>query len=476
MMLDLHADLSDRIRAEGISLKDYREGEHSTTCPECSHTRRKKTDPCLGVKIDHDGGAVWKCHHCGWTGNVPGRAHQCDLELPPRRAKVYQRPSQDHKGAKEQSLYDWFQRRGISPATVDASGVVTRQVWMPGDERGTTSKAICFPYWRGADLINVKYRTVDKRFRQEKDAEKIYYGMNDLDGFESAIVVEGEMDKLACLEAGVRNVISVPDGAPQVLRDDTPAPDDDNKFSYVHHCAEDLLHIKQWVIAVDNDAPGRVLAEELARRYGKENCWQVSWPEMGDAPCKDANDVLIAHGPEALKDALANAEPFPVVGMFKLDAESLIAMRNTPLDHGLSTGWQHIDKIYRVAPGMLTILTGIPGHGKSEWLDALLINLSEAHGWRFAMCSMENPLNEHGGKLVEKRASQPFRSFGVDMFRMDDAAVRTATTWVNDHFTFIRDEGDEAKGLDWVLERAKLAVVRDGVRGLVDRPLQRTGA
>jgi twinkle protein len=32
------------------------------------------------------------------------------------------------------------------------------------------------------------------------------------------------------------------------------------------------------VIATDNDAPGDALAEELARRLGRERCWRARWP------------------------------------------------------------------------------------------------------------------------------------------------------------------------------------------------------
>ena len=32
------------------------------------------------------------------------------------------------------------------------------------------------------------------------------------------------------------------------------------------------------LVAADNDAPGDALAEELARRLGRERCWRVRWP------------------------------------------------------------------------------------------------------------------------------------------------------------------------------------------------------
>jgi hypothetical protein len=65
--------LQELLSANGIRLKDYKPGEHSTICPECSHTRSRagQKKECLSVKIDGQGvGATWYCHHCGWTGAV----------------------------------------------------------------------------------------------------------------------------------------------------------------------------------------------------------------------------------------------------------------------------------------------------------------------------------------------------------------------------------------------------------------------
>ena len=43
----------------------------------------------------------------------------------------------------------------------------------------------------------------------------------------------------------------------------------------------------------------------------------------------------------------------------------------------------------QVVPGELSIVTGVPNSGKSEWIDALICNLAMRHGWSFALCSME---------------------------------------------------------------------------------------
>lgn len=37
-----------------------------TTCPQCSHNRKHKDDPCLSVRVDDSGVGV-KCFNCGWS-------------------------------------------------------------------------------------------------------------------------------------------------------------------------------------------------------------------------------------------------------------------------------------------------------------------------------------------------------------------------------------------------------------------------
>lgn len=44
-------------------------GEQRVICPQCSPTRRKKRDRCLGVNIDGNSGK-YNCWHCGWHGAV----------------------------------------------------------------------------------------------------------------------------------------------------------------------------------------------------------------------------------------------------------------------------------------------------------------------------------------------------------------------------------------------------------------------
>ncbi|KAF9667149.1 hypothetical protein SADUNF_Sadunf16G0303100 [Salix dunnii] len=114
---------------------------------------------------------------------------------------------------------------------------------------------IAFTYRQNGAIVGCKYRTMEKRFWQEKDTRKWLYGLDDINEATKIIIVEGEIDKLSVEEAGFCNCVSVPGGAPQMVS------------------AKDLPSIEklsQIVLATDGDPSGRSLAEELARRLGKE--------------------------------------------------------------------------------------------------------------------------------------------------------------------------------------------------------------
>lgn len=90
-------------------------------------------------------------------------------------------------------------------------------------------------------------------------------------------------------------------------------------------------------------------------------------------------------------------------------AERITSYHRNGLPRGDSTGWRLMDPHYTVLCGQWTLITGIPGHGKSEWLDAVMVNLVMQKNWRFVVFSPENQPHEmHLAKLVEKVIRKPF--------------------------------------------------------------------
>jgi twinkle protein len=465
--------LSERLLEFGIRLPPggYSPGDRKVTCPKCSHTRNHKNDPCLSVTIQPDGeSAVWMCHNCDWSGGTkPGRRRNVSHRVRPQGNEI-ERPTVE--------VMRWFAERGISADVVQRNNIgFIRQHWFA--QLNDRVPAICFRYFRQGELINIKYRALgQKAFAQEKDAEAIVYGLDDITGLaddDAVIIVEGECDKLALEVAGYRHVISVPDGAPQKLRNEPRT--DDAKFAYLANCEVELGAVKTFILAVDNDAAGKVLEEELARRLGRERCWRVHWPTSNNLVCKDANEVLVYHGPRTLRECIEMAEPYPINGLYPASVyfEDVWALYEKGYERGLRTGFAALDEFMTIAPGQLSLVTGIPNHGKSEFIDALTVNLAnnreddlDAQPWVTAICSFENSPPDHVIKLAEKHIGVPFRD--GPRSRMTEAELSRALDWVHAHYVFIRTEEDVAATIDWIIEKARAAVFRHGATGLVIDP------
>lgn len=133
---------------------------------------------------------------------------------------------------------------------------------------------------------------------------------------------------------------------------------------------------------------------------------------------------------------------------------------------GSSTGWRCVDEHYTVAPGQLTVVTGWPGSGKSEWVDALLVNLAK-HDWRHAVYSPENkPIEIHMAKILEKWVGVPFGDGPTQ--RMTYPEVLEAEAVIGDRFGFIDPPEIDALRVDDVLEMAGEFFLRFG-----DEPIKR---
>lgn len=129
---------------------------------------------------------------------------------------------------------------------------------------------------------------------------------------------------------------------------------------------------------------------------------------------------------------------------------------------GQRLGWRDLDNIYRPAPGMLSIVTGIPGSGKSSFVDAVGVRLAERDGWRFAVFSPESaPTSRHILNLVGIHA-------GINATRLEPGQVHEQLDWINAHFTWIRST--DAVTLTDVIRRADIIRRRDGIDGLVIDP------
>lgn len=441
----------------GIDLPNRGGAERYAICPQCSPNRKKKKEPCLSINVEKE---VWYCHHCAWAGCLQrgvDRQYQANLHWKkPEWVKPEYQPDQ---GLSDQAK-SYFEKRGIPEAVLVRNKITTGKVYMPQCEERVS--AVQFPFFRNGECVNIKFRDHKKNFRLAGQAERILYGLDDINP-SMLVIVEGEIDKLSIEAAGILSCVSVPDGAPPPT-----SKDYNNKFQFLENCKDYLENVQAFVLAVDNDEPGKRLQEELMHRLGRDRCMLVKWPEG----CKDANEVLVKHGKDILLATIYDAEHPPIPGVVSVSELEgrLEILYDNGLEPGLSVGWKGMEELYNVSPGQWTLLTGIPGHGKSEVLDAILVNMAHLHDWSFALYSPENyPLEQHVAKLVEKTIGKPFaHKFGVP-YQMDKAEMKTGATWLDSHFHFLSPK-DDYLNLEEILGLTKQLIFRHGIRGLVIDP------
>lgn len=428
-----------QLTALGIELKKN-SGKVKVKCPKCSHSRKKKTDPCLSVDIDQ---GVYNCFNCGWSGGV----------FEKRTQVAYTRPTWTNSTQLSEKAVKWFNGRGISQQTLIRMKVSEGVEFMP--QTGKPENTIQFNYFREDQLINVKYRDGRKNFKMVSGAEKILYNINSIK--DCAVVCEGEMDALSFIEAGINHAVSVPNGA-------------NKNLDYLTNCWDQIEAIEKFYIAVDNDAAGHILRDELIRRFGEEKCFVVDFED-----CKDANQYLQKHGKIKLASLLETSKPTKLSGIIYVESKkkSVHEFYENGLPQGCGIGVPEMDRHLTYVGGYTTGFTGIPTHGKSNVVDFIVTRLAIMHDWKFAVYSPENfPEELHISQWLEKIIGLSFRSQDVPYNRMNYGQMDSALDFINNHFFFINPE-DEDFSLESILSHTRKLVGRYGVNGLIIDPWNR---
>ena len=426
-------------------------------CPVCSDERKKANIKDMTLTRKPDGAVVFHCHHCQMSGSVQPQQPERILSAVPNPIIV--------SNALQQIHYDWLFQRGISKTTADKMKLFAAEKYF--SKIGKNADAIGFPYYRGGALVAAKYRSFpEKDFTQDSGGAHDFFGIDLVVKGEPVIIVEGEIDCLTLMECGINNVVSVPSGAPIKVADGKVLPSEDKRFAYVWNAREILDAAPYVILATDQDTPGQALAEELARRIGKEKCRLAKFLK------KDLNEVHLDDPSQtlgAVQAVLDGATAYPISGISDAGAfyDRLNDLYTKGTGKGFSTGYSSVDEIYTVAPAQLTVVTGYPSSGKSNFIDQIMVNLARRHDWKFAVCSFENQPEIHISRLMEIYTQKRFFE-GRD--RMAESEKDEAFKFVKDHFLFIDTNGEEPSTLDSILERARAAVKRMGVRGLIIDP------
>jgi twinkle protein len=406
--------------------------EERHICPECSHLRRKKTDKCFAWDNVNNRGY---CHNC----------NTAFFEYRPYEPKQYIVPEWKNKTDLTDKAVKYFEGRMISQKTLNKMRIYSDKEFMP--QFGKEVEVICFPYLYNGNIVNIKFRGANKSFKLVSGAELILWNIDCLKDNKEVIITEGEIDALTFIEAGFDNVVSVPNGA-------------NKNLEYLDNYIEFFNPIAKIHIATDQDTKGIELRDELIRRFGPEKCYIVSFKD-----CKDANEYILKYG-SLIKDVIKDSIPVPIKGI--VDVENIYQDVRDLFENGIQPGksinFDELDQNITWETKRLAIITGVPGMGKSEFVDFIVAKLNIIHGWKAAYFTPENyPLKFHYAKLFEKIIGSSFSKIDSSNTEFD-----TAYEYIKENFFYILNEEDFK--VESILNSAKILIKTRGIKILVIDP------
>lgn len=354
---------------------------------------------------------------------------------------------------------------------------------------------LSIPYVSGGRVVNHKYRRTqgDKAFRQDKDAEKVFWNIDclrdpSLNG-EPLVITEGELDAIVAIQNGFPRTVSVPDGAPGKSQ----GADAGAKYSYVtDEFLKLIAGVKRIILATDGDDPGANLMHDLSIRLGRYRCQYVSYPKVepervakrvGFERCKDLNDVHSVYGGAKVVQLLKSSRWLRVDGVFRMSELPPLTYPSA-YDIGIARLGNH----FKIRPCDLSVVTGIPSHGKTTFANEVagrmalpLAGSDEAesvrgllpfnghqlgfevpqdhgHGWSVAIASFEQQ-----PQTALRRALQRFRG-RVHHTNLNADAERAIDEWIDRHFALMVPNEDEEVSIEWMLERMATAFVQFGCK------------
>lgn len=448
--------------ARHVNATTYQKGDelYFKECCYC-HGRGKDNQKTFSINLKT---GQFKCFRasCGAHGNMVTLSKDFDFSLGEQVDAYYRRPKKRYRTFSKQKepivpkpkAIEYLASRGISEETAKRYQVTVA----PGKDN-----VLCFTFfdedgrptffkYRKTDFV--KGRDTAKEWC-EKDCKPILYGMELCNEKNSTLVLtEGMMDSLSVAEAGIENAISVPTGA--------------KGFTWLPFCWNFLNKFKRIIIFGDYEKGKISLLDELKDRL-ELTVYHVREEAYKD--CKDANELLVKYGKDAVKEAVETAVPIPVKRVVEMaDVEDIDIYKIEKLPTGISK----LDRLlYGGLPfGGVEIVTGIRGEGKSILVSQLAVSALQ-HGYSCLLYSGELTKSSakawmHFQIAGSRHIAEGKNQWGDPIYYISKTNNMLISEWYRGRLFVYDSESDDIEDEEESLVKTvKEVVMRNGVRVII---------
>lgn len=185
----------------------FSDGQHRMVCPACAQTRSRGNQKNRTLSVQVSGGrASYTCWHCGLSGRS-----DLDHRSPSRPSKpVMLRPVRE-AGPLQNGSLAYLRERGIGPEAAKAASLFSTRTYF--NKLGREGEAVGFPYFDDDGVqTGAKLRSIEAKDFTVQGTITSMFGSERTQPTGDIYIVEGEMDAVAMVEAGIINAISVPHG------------------------------------------------------------------------------------------------------------------------------------------------------------------------------------------------------------------------------------------------------------------------
>lgn len=480
-MLKIQKKVFTSFEEAGINIPAWNSNDKvMMRCPQCSDDRKNhnKSKKVLSVAIS---AKLFNCHHCGFSGKI----------IDPKNVVQYFKPEPIEKRADDDLISDaaklYLMNRGIDIQSALQFGIIsTIKSFRSQKNDGFENKeSIVFPYNSAkGELLFYKYRSLEKEFSGSKAPQYVFWQLDKFKDKKILVITEGEYDALSWQTAFNRlpngwsskgeninindiAITSVPNGiSTKQLQNESVI------IEYFERCIPFVQHFEQIYISTDNDEAGLMLQGELARRFGKDICKIIKFPNQSDQ--KDANGVLMAQGEKKLQELFNSSDTLPIEGIYTANdiRESLRIELGTEIEKGHSIGFEVFDEYltFDIKEG-LTLITGAPNSAKSDFMFNIMIRLSLRNNWKWLLCSPESgDVKSVYTQLLEKLIGYKVHKNKFNNKIMSSEDFEWGMDFLESHIYTMESTDYNEYTLETYVDKTKKAVKKYGINAAVIDP------
>lgn len=432
--------------AQAVRAETHEKGDELffKRCPKCQGGNHDKDTFSINLRS-----GAFKCFRssCDYHGHFVELARDFDYDLGFGEKRVYRKLPQKKIAVRDEAI-TYMATRGIGAATCRRYEITARS-----DNRNV----IVFPFYDDSGVLqfvkyrNAKYNGSGNKEWSEKDTMPIPFGMKQCVDFDRLVITEGQIDSLSVAECGIENAVSVPTGA--------------TGFTWLSNCWEWITKFREVVVFGDNERGQITLAETLRARLPQTVKVVRRKDYLGE---KDANDILLRYGKQAVITAVVNAEVPRLENVKDLSTVRAVDLNTLPK---IKTNIPAIDKVIGgMVMGQVILLTGKRGEGKSTFMSQLVCEALEQRENVFVYSG--ELADYHFKRWVDYQLAganhlQAYRNvYGDWEYTLSDQVVERISSWYKGR-AFIYDNGwlpDDADEFESLTKTIEKVIKQYGVR------------